>query len=138
MSKIFKTLFSTKASVQNFIESIEYSYSKHRAHFPGENQHFHLMQAWLAYMQAKGANVDDPAIHEAAFTTTYQLACIPHPDCAKALGIFLCYRERPNDIDSETESTFNSFISPVMEAQEKGTLEELFKKYNRVNPTMGK
>lgn len=130
MVKFLKSLFSTKASAKEFIESIEFSYNKHRSHFPGKNQHFYLAQAWLAYMQAKGASIDEPAIQEAAFTTTYQIACIPHPDCGKALGIFLLYRERPNDIDSETEATFNSIYVPVMEAQEKGTIEELYKKHN--------
>ena len=130
--KFIKSIFNTKYSCQYFLESNKLSYHKHRDNFPGYDPHFHLAQAWLSYMKGKGKNINSQDIQGAAFSTTYLTACVPHPECARALGIFLLYRERPEEIQKskDFQDEFNHLILPVMKAQENGTISELYKKYN--------
>ena len=81
--------------------------------------------------------VDDGSLEEVAFTTTLHLACIPDPDCARALGIFILFRERSEDIQQlpELVEEFNELTKPVLLAQESNELENLYKRYN---PNMSK
>ena len=83
-------------------------------------------------MRGKGINIDDPGIREAAFTTTYLISCIPHPECGRALEIFLLYRERTeyDEKREDLQNEFNQLIGPVYEARDNGTIAELYKKYN--------
>lgn len=136
--KFIKAIFSTKHNCQYFIESAEFSYHKHRDSFPGHDSHFYLAQAWLAYMAGKGRNIDNPDIQQAALTTTYLCACVPHPKCARALGLFLLYRERPEEYEKskQLQDEFNELILPVIEAQDKGTILDLYRKYNPKLETM--
>ena len=130
--KSFLGIFSSKVAVNNFIDSCECSYFKHKTLFPNYDPHFYLAQAWLAYIQSRGQDIDNPGIKEAAFSTTFLMACIPEPICARALGIFLAYRERAEIVESQSQlqDEFNTLIAPVLAAREEGTLERLYKKYN--------
>ena len=135
MSKIsfLKSILSTKNNCKYFIESIEASYRKHRNAFPGYDPHFYLAQAWTAYMTAgKGFKIDDPEIKLAAFPTTFLSSCIPHPKCAWALGVLLLYRDRPEELGKNKQflDEFNELMSPVMEAEARGTTGDLYQKYN--------
>ena len=127
-----RSIFDTKYNCEYFIKSTEFSFQKHKKTFPGYDPHFYLAQAWLAYMSARGANPNDPDLKIAAFPTTYLVACVPPPICAKALGLFLLYRERPEEFKKykALEEEFNRIMLPVLEAQENGTIEQLYKKYN--------
>ena len=108
------------------------SYHKHKEMFPGYDQHFYLAQAWLAFMKAKGMEVDDGSLSDVALTTTLMLACIPDPHCARALGIFILFRERGEEIQRlpELVDEFNELIKPVILAQESNELEKLYERYN--------
>jgi hypothetical protein len=138
MSKIlnyinfFFSLFSVGRSNKYFIKSIEGSYLKHRKEFPGYEPHFYLAQVWLAYMQSRGADINDEYIKTAAMDTTFLVACTPPSKCARALGIFLLYRERPEIFkpDGLLTKEFNEIIVPVLLAQEDGTVMNLYRKYN--------
>jgi hypothetical protein len=130
--EFIKAIFSAKYICEYFIEGIEFSYHKHRENFPGSDPHFYLAQAWLAYMKAKGENINSTDMQMAAFTTTYLCACVPHPKCARALGIFLLYRERPEKIKKRKvlQDEFNQLILPVLEAQKNGSILNLYREYN--------
>ena len=134
-TKVFgfvRSIFDTKYNCEYFIKNVEDSFYKHKEKYPGYDQHFYLMQAWLAYISAKGADVNDPDIKMAAPSTTYLVACTPPDYCARALGIFLLYRERPEVLNQfkNIVEEFNKVIVPVLEAQQNGTIEQLYKKYN--------
>lgn len=130
--EFFGRLVSTKRSLNYLIESVEYSYWKHKKLFPGHDTHVYLSQAWLALMQSKGVNVDDPEIKEASHTSTYFIACLPEPVCARALGPFLAFRERPEDFSGypQFENEFNELIKPVIAAESAGELDILYKQQN--------
>ncbi|MFH1182741.1 MAG: hypothetical protein V1690_00570 [Candidatus Moraniibacteriota bacterium] len=125
-----RSIFNTEHSCEYFIKNVEESFYKHKESFPGYDQHFYLMQSWLAYMTAKGANIDDPAIKMAAPATTYLTACTPPSYCARALGIFLLYKERGEAIPPKVLEEFNKVMLPVFEAQANETIEQLYRKYN--------
>ena len=129
---LFFSLFSANKSGDYFIKSIEDSYYKHRKAFPGYEPHFYLAQVWLAYMQSKGADINDEYIRTAAMDTTFLVACAPLNKNAKALGIFLLYKERPEIFTPSGTLTkdFNEIIVPVLLAQENNTIMTLYKKYN--------
>jgi len=125
-------IFDTKFNCKLFIESLEISFQNHKKSFPDYDPHFYLAQAWLAYMSGRGENPYDPDLQMPAFTTTYLVACVPPPLCARALGLFLLYRERPEEFKKYKafEEEFNQIMLPVFEAIENGTIEQLYKKYN--------
>ena len=125
-------IFDTKFNCKYFIETLEFSFQNHKKSFPGYDPHFYLAQAWLAYMSGRGENAYDPDLQIPAFTTTYLVACVPPPLCARALGLFLLYRERPEEFKKYKafEEEFNQIMLPVFEAIENGTIEQLYKKYN--------
>lgn len=127
-----RSVFDTKYNCEYFIKNIEDTFYEYKEKLPGHEQHFYLMQTWLSYMAAKGSNINDPDIQIAASPTTYLVACVPPSFCARALGIFLLYRERPEVFEKFKNllEEFNKAILPVMEAQENGTIEQLYKKYN--------
>jgi|GEM_PF-2426534 len=130
--RFLKGLFNSGAIAEGFVSDIECSYQKYKDAFTGYDPHFYLAQAWLAYMSARGEDIEDAAFKEAASTTTYQFACIPEPDCAKALGIFLLFRQDPDMITEHSylEEEFNNIMEPVLKAQTTGTVQELYQKFN--------
>ena len=127
-----RSMVDTKYNCNYFIKSTELSFQKHKQAFPGYDTHFYLAQAWLAYMSARGANPNDPDLQIPAFSTTYLVACVQPRLCARALGLFLLYRDRPEEFKRYKvfEEEFNRIMLPVFEAQENGTIEQLYKKYN--------
>ena len=135
--RFIRSIFDTKYSCYDLVKSAEEVYAKHQREFPGLDPHFYLAQTWLAFKAAKGANPEDEDFKMASFTSTYLLACIPPDKCARALGIYMLYKERPEDVQKLPDllNEFNEVFVPVMEAQEKGTAEELYQRYN---PNMNK
>ena len=132
ISRFIRSIFDTKYSCYDLVKSAEEVYAKHQREFPGLDSHFYLAQTWLAFKVAQGANPEDEDFKMAAFTSTYLLACIPPDKCARALGIYMLYKERPEDVQKFPDllNEFNEVFVPVMEAQEKGTAEELYQRYN--------
>ena len=127
-----RSMFDTKYNCDYFIKSTEISFQNHKKTFPGYDPHFYLAQAWMAYMSLHGANPDDPDLQVAALPTTYLVACVPPPICARALGLFLLFRDRPREFTKYKtfQEEFGRIMLPVFEAQENGTIEQLYKKYN--------
>jgi len=129
---LVRAIFDTEYSNEYFIKNIEDSFYKHKKEFPGNDQHVYLQQVWLAYMAAKGADISDPNIKMAAPGTTYLVACTPPLFCARALGVFLLYRERPEVLKESRNilEEFNKVILPVIQAVENGTVDLLYRRYN--------
>jgi hypothetical protein len=126
------SLFSTRANCEYFVEGFEASHQKHATLCPGLDPHIYLSQAWIAYFKAKGGDEKDPDINEIALHTTYLVACVPAPACARALGLFMFYRERGEDLQQlpHLVKEFNAIIRPVIEAKEAGTQDQIYKRLN--------
>ena len=110
----------------------EDSYKSYQVTFPGKDPHYYLARVWLSFKAMYGANPRDETLQMAAFSSTYLLACIPPPRCARALAIHLLSQERPDVIEKykELETEFGELFLPVLEAKEKGTVDELYRRYN--------
>lgn len=135
MGKYFRfvrSIFDTKYSCRDLVKSAEEVYAKHQREFPGLDPHSYLAQTWLAFKAAQGANPEDEDFKMASFTSTYLLACIPPDKCARALGIYILYKERPEDLQKLPDllNEFNEVFIPVMEAQKNGRADELYQRYN--------
>ena len=127
-----RSIFDKKYSCEYFIDNIETTYNQYKKQWPKESQHSLLAHTWLSYMAAKGININDNDVQEAAGPTTYLVACVPSTNIPRALGLFLLFRERPyifreyNNFQEE----FDNIFLPILEAQKKGTIEKIYKKYN--------
>lgn len=115
-----------------FVDDIENTYIRCRTETTGMDPHYYLAQTWLTYMASCGKNVEKEEFQIAAFPVTQLIACVPHPYCGRALGIFLLYKKNPKILKQYPLllDDFNRFIYPVFEVAEKGNIEELYKKYN--------
>ncbi|MGB5987433.1 MAG: hypothetical protein WBG37_19160 [Desulfobacterales bacterium] len=70
-----------------------------------------------------------------AFGETFLHACVKPPLCARSLGLYFLYKEHPEIIEKYPKfgEEYTELIGPIFEAQEDGTIEELYRRYN---PTM--
>jgi hypothetical protein len=100
--------------------------------YPDQAQHVHLAQVWLSRQSAHGHNISSPEMQMLSYTETLLCACVPHPQCAEALGLYILYKERPDIINDYPHfcHSFEALIGPVMQAQEDGKMEALYRKYN--------
>jgi hypothetical protein len=132
IGKFIKGIIDSKTLGKNIIEKQVDIYQKQRQLFPKHDPHTHLAQTWLSRMATHGKNVNDPDLQTLAFSETYSCACIPPPYCARALGLYILYKERPDIIGAypEFKEEFAGLMLPVMQAQDNGTDKELYKKYN--------
>jgi hypothetical protein len=67
-----------------------------------------------------------------SFTETYQFACVPYPDCVRALGLYILYKERPDIITRypEFSEEFTGLIGPVQAAMLNGSMCQLYARHN--------
>ena len=96
LRKLFISMHLKSINPNKFVDDIERTYSKCRAETPNMDPHYYLAQTWLTFMGSLGNKTDEQSFQVAAFPTTHLVACIPHPQCARALGLFLLHRENPN------------------------------------------
>ena len=116
-------------------KQIEIYYQQKRL-YPDQPQHIHLAQVWLSRQAAQGLNISSLEVQTAAYYKTLLSACIPHPQCAEALGLYILLQERPdivNDYRYFSES-FHHHFDNLMKLDTK-RLREL---YIRYNPNMKK
>lgn len=107
-------------------------YYQQRKMYPDQCQHIHLAQTWLSRQSARGANINSQEIQSMSYEETLLIACIPHPRCAEALGLFVLYDESP-DIPRaypEFAQSYLNLLSPVMESKKQGNLKQLYRKHN--------
>jgi len=90
-----KSLFSTKALVEQTVETQVRIYNKQEELFPGQDPHEYLAQVWLSRMVAHGQDPHNLKLQEVAYRETFLCACVPPPYCARALGHFILWKENP-------------------------------------------
>jgi hypothetical protein len=111
------------------------AYYKEKNLDPDQPQHVHLARAWLSRQAFWGDDVTLPEEINRAYSETLQCACVAHPDCAEAFGLFILHQERSDIVKEYPEFSvrFKQLIKPVMEAVDSSMLKML---YGRFNPDM--
>lgn len=134
--KFLKGFTSPRAMCEQIIYTIEQTFEETKRLYPHREQHEYLALTWLSRMKAQSIihfrNFDDNAMVSPAFTETYLFACVPSEKCARALGLYILYKERPQWVEryAEFASEFNRIMEPVFKAKDNGTLASLYNKYN--------
>jgi hypothetical protein len=128
----FKNLFDTELIGQEIVNAQVKAYERHKQRFPQAEPHELLACTWLSRQKASLRNVNEPNIQILAYTETYLCACVPPSQCARALGLYTVYKERPDIIENYPafSEEYSRLMKPVFEAQQNGTLSDLYSKYN--------
>lgn len=132
LGRFVQSMFDPRVLAEETVSKQEEMYRKHRELFPNEEPHFHLAQTWRSRAAVHGKNPEDPNIQMVSFSVTMQFACVPPPECARALGLYILYEERRDILEQMTDLQleFGRLMAPVHEAMAKGTLESLYRKHN--------
>ena len=130
--KIIKSFFSDEALGDQTIETTETIFLRAQRQEPNEEPHAWLASTWLNRIKARGHNIDDSHIQMLSFGETYLHACIEPPLCARSLGLYFLYKENPHVIAKYPKfaEEYASLMGPVMKAQEEGTIDQLYRRYN--------
>lgn len=107
-------------------------FNKNRNLYPSNNQHYALALTWLARMRCHGLDNNDPFVQKRAFIDTYLYACLPPPECARALGLYIIYKENKGIVEAypKFQEEYARLMLPVYRAEEEGRLEQLYGEYN--------
>lgn len=133
IGRFFKSLTDNRVCGQETVATQERMYEQVRRQAPGKDPHFYLAQVYASRARLHG--VSEQTLQITAFSETFQFACVPAPACARALGLYFVYKERPDIVRAYPEfaAEFGQLIGPVHEAIEKGKGQAL---YARLNPRM--
>lgn len=136
---------------ENTIKSIEKTYWQFRKKQPNQDEHVYLSNTWFhrykntqfAREQLDALGISSfttkkkqrDAIELAAWTETGQFAILSPPDSYRAMALYIICKEFGGEIVLQYEEEFNRIMSPVIEAQEKGTFDQI---YAEKNPNISK
>lgn len=128
----FKMATNTKFLGEEIIKKQEDFYHRYQKDFPGLEPHTYLRAVWVSRMAAHCKNPNDPKVQLASLSETFLYACVPPPDCVRALALYFIYQESPHVIDQNPifAQEFHRLMGPVFRAKENGTIYDLYRKYN--------
>jgi hypothetical protein len=134
--KAIKGLVDPRAAGESVIEGTEANYLGFQRVNPRLEPHKLLIFVYLARMQTHGKNVKTEAMQTEAFTKTIEYSCLPFPMNVRALAIDFVRAELPHVIRQcpDFESKHLEYMQPVLEANQRGEFEIL---YRKSNPDMG-
>lgn len=115
------------------IDTIVLMYEKAQQQQPQEEPHVWLGNVWLGRAGAKhDVDIHNSNMLKVALYETYLCSCVKPPLGARALGLYFLFKEQSAIIEQcpKFAEEFNDLINPVIAARDKGTLDELYKKYN--------
>ncbi|MEE4164601.1 MAG: hypothetical protein V2I35_01290 [Desulfocapsaceae bacterium] len=115
------------------IEIIVAMYEKAQRQQPDEEPHIWLGNVWLGRAQAMhGVDLNEPGMLKIALYETFLCSCVESPFCARALGLYFLFKEQAQIIERYPKFAveFDELISPVVQAKNNGTIEELYRKHN--------
>jgi len=129
LGNIIKGFFNEAALGDSTIETIQTMFLRVQRQQPNEEPHAWLASIWLVRMKAWGRDISNPDI---ALVQTYLHACIKPPLCARSLGLHFLYKENPRIIEKYPNyaKEYASLMGPVLKAQEDGTIDQLYRRYN--------
>lgn len=124
---------SEEALGDQIIDTIVSMYEKAQRQQPHEEPHVWLGNVWLGRAGAEhGVDISDPKMLKIALYETYLCSCVEPPIGARALGLYFLFKEHSEIIEKYTKfaKEFDELIGPVIEARDKGTIDELYRRYN--------
>lgn len=132
IGRFLLSFISPRILGEETVKTQENLYLKSVAWHPQDEPHQHLAAVWLSRMAVSGHDPNAEWIQEAAYTETFQFACVPPPLCARALGLYILYKESPRIVERHRvfQEEFNELMYPVFEAEQNGTRDQLYRKYN--------
>jgi hypothetical protein len=127
----FRMATNTKFLGEEIIKKQEDFYQRYQKDFPELEPHAYLRAVWISRMAAHGKNPADPQLQLLSLSETFLCACVPPPQCARALGLYFIYKESPHIIAQNPifAQEFDRLMGPVFRAQENGTIQELYRTY---------
>jgi len=139
IGRFFKSIVDPRTMGEEIIAAQAKSYKVAEKTYPNGEPHLFLMQVWLGRMTLR--RQVNPYSHEAqmlAYNETYSFVCLQPPDNHRALGLHFVREERPDIFHAflEFQVELDRLMYPIIAAQEKGTLENLYRKFNpRMQPS---
>lgn len=126
------SMFSPRIKAGETVKKHEEIYEEVKQAYPEMEPHDHLAQVWLSRMSAAGHNTRNLDMQEVAYRVTKQFACVPPPECVRALAMHMVNIEdqRSFQASSRFQKEFVILMTPVFQAKENGTMHELYAKYN--------
>jgi len=132
IGRFLLSMISPKVLAEETVKTQENLYVKHGSEHPDLEPHQLLAAMWLSRAKVRGHDTTAEWMQEAAVTETRIFACLPPHRCARALGLYILYKENPRIVERYRvfQDEFNEMMQPVVEAEQNGTLTELYAKYN--------
>jgi hypothetical protein len=132
IGKMLTRLVNGEALAEHKVESTENAFLRVQKKSPYEEPHAWLASTWRNRIKWRSMGYGDPDIRTLSLTETFFHACIKPPLCARSLGLYLIYTEHPQVMEKcpRLRREFARLMSPVIEAQENGTLPDMYRMYN--------
>jgi hypothetical protein len=107
-----------------------------RKQSPDQAQHMHLAEVWLSRRATFGMDPFDESIQARSYVMTFLYACLPHPVCAEALGLYTVLSEYPERVINRYPEFMNRYkeIMNPFRGMAKPDLKELYLKHNKNTP----
>jgi hypothetical protein len=137
MGNFFKGILTGELAAESMIKLIESIFSDFKKKYPDCDQHFYLASTWIQDMKSRDIILNDEQLSTLPLSETYLCACLPQPQCSRALGLYLLLKDHPNLYKKfkRFSDEFECLMKPVYEAENNGTLIQLYSKYNpKYNP----
>lgn len=134
--KLFWGSINTKYGCRHTLRMQTKLYDMQRMQFPDRDQHMHLAEVWLSRRATFGTNVQDEEIQTRSLVMTFLYACLPHPTCAEALGLYTVLSEYPEEVTNrypEFMNRYKELLNPFRGIA-KPDLRKLYTKYNQHAP----
>ncbi len=131
--RFFRSVFNREILGEEIVSQQEKIYRLSGKIFPDADLHDRLVGLWISRMRARRKNIEEEEIEKMlARAQTALFACAPPPGSVRALGLYFIYKEHPDIILScpKFGKEFEKLMMPVFVAKEKGSLEQLYRRYN--------
>ena len=131
----FRTIanrLSPRTRAEEAVKKQEEIYEKVKQAYPELEPHDHLAQVWLSRMSAAGHTTRNLDMQEVAYRVTKQFACVPPPECVRALTMHIVNIEDQRSFQASPrfQKELVILMTPVSLAKENGTMHVLYAKYN--------
>ena len=113
------------------VQRCQKMYEQSKGRHPNMEPHQLLGCLWHATRRIR-RRTRHPDLHKPAFAATYLYACVPPPDGARALGLWVLSNTRPEIAEKYPcfSEEYSRLMNPVFEAQQKGQLDVLYRRHN--------
>jgi hypothetical protein len=148
LSEVEQRMENVSALVNRFLKAIEDIYSSLKQRNPGKDEHWYLAQTWLqrykssssadnkylvlpSVLLAEARRNGPQVMQKFAYIETHQFAILESPKAARALALYLLYKEMPEQAESFS-SEFAELMKPIHLSEDNHTFFSLYKEKNKV------